>query len=305
MADSPHQLVKLPLLQRIVLAIRPKTLFLGLCPVILGTALGFADLAAIESHHALYAFATIAIVVLLQAGANLVNDVKDFEQGVDTEDRAGPKRAVAEGWLSPQLVTTLYRSFFAIALLLSTALAAAVDLRLIGVGVACAAAAYAYTGGPLPLAYYGLGELLAWLFFGPVAVISCYYLYHQSFDSRIIAYSALTGVIAAAVMAINNYRDRNSDSASGKTTFATLLPQTVSLRIVQGLILLPIGIFFILEADQPKLGLAAFFAALMALVVRRVLPGTATDGPLLNRTLGETSRYGLLVTVLASIKILV
>lgn len=305
MADSPTQLAKLPLLQRIILAIRPKTLFLGLCPVILGTALGFADLDSFAAHHVGYALMTIAIVVLLQAGANLVNDVKDHQQGVDGKDRTGPQRAVAEGWLSAKLVTTLYRSCFALALLLSTALAALVDIRLIGVGIACAVAAYAYTGGPLPLAYYGLGELLAWLFFGPVAVISCYYLYHQSFDSRIFAYSGLTGVIAAAVMAINNYRDRNTDSASGKTTYATLLPQRLSLRIVQALILLPIGIFFLLEANQPKLGLAAFFAALMVLVVRRVLPNAATDGPMLNRTLGETSRYGLLVTVLASIKVLV
>lgn len=297
-------------LRSILLAIRPKTLFLGLCPVILGTSLAFAALPAITWRDAGFAFITILVVVLLQAGANLVNDVKDFEQGIDGSqksqgaERLGPRRAVAEGWLSPATVTALYRGCFAVALILSAALALMVDLRLLGVGIACAAAAYAYTGGPFPLAYYGLGELLAWLFFGPVAVASCYYLYHQDIPSYVWSYSTLTGIIAAAVMAINNYRDRHSDKATGKATFATSLPDAVALRVVQALIIAPVVVFALLEAPRAKLGLTLFFLALMVLMVKRVIPSRAVDGASLNSTLGETSRFGLMVTLLASIKVL-
>lgn len=293
------------LLPSILMAIRPKTLFLGLCPVILGTALAFAHLPSLSWRHGVYAAATVIIVLLLQAGANLVNDVKDFERGVDDGARVGPKRAVAEGLLSPGMITTLYRGAFALALLLSTALALAVDIRLVGVGIACAAAAYAYTGGPLPLAYYGLGELLAFVFFGPVAVASCYYLYHLDVPVTVLGYSSLTGISAAAVMAINNYRDRHTDKATGKTTFATSLPDGASLKIVQALIVAPVLVFFALEVGRSKVGLTVFFIALMILTVQRFIPGRQVDGPLLNITLGETSRFGLMVAVLASIKVLV
>lgn len=293
------------LLPRLFMAIRPKTLFLGLCPVILGTALAAAHLDRIAWHHGGYAAATVLIVVLLQIAANLVNDVKDFERGVDGEARVGPKRAVAEGLLSPTLIKTLYRSAFALALVLCATLAIMVDVRLLGVGIACATAAYAYTGGPFPLAYYGLGELLAFAFFGPVAVASCYYLYHQDVPGLVWSYSCLTGIIAAAVMAINNYRDRHTDKATGKTTFATALPDSASLRIVQGLILAPVALFFGLEVGQDKVGLTVFFIALMILMVQRFMPSSRVDGPMLNATLGETSRFGLVVTLLTSIKVLV
>lgn len=289
----------------ILLAIRPKTLFLGLCPVILGTSLAFAHLDAITWQSAAFAAITVLIVVLLQSGANLVNDVKDFERGLDGKDRVGPSRAVAQGWLSPATIKALYRGCFAIALILSTLLAVAVDIRLVGVGLICAGAAYAYTAGPFPLAYYGLGELVAWLFFGPVAVASCYYLYHLDVPPTVWAYSTLTGVIAAAVMAINNYRDRHSDKASGKATFATLLPERLALRIVQALIIAPVPLFFVLEVSKDKVGLTVFFIALMVLMVKRVIPDRMVDGPALNLTLGETSRFGLMVTLLTSIKILV
>lgn len=289
----------------ILMAIRPKTLFLGLCPVMLGTALAFAHLQHISWRHVGFALVTVLIVVLLQAAANLVNDVKDFERGVDDDARVGPARAVAEGLLSPSFIKNLYRGAFAIALVLSAALAFAVDIRLIGVGIACAVAAYAYTGGPFPLAYYGLGELLAFAFFGPVAVASCYYLYHLDVPATVWAYSGLTGIIAAAVMAINNYRDRHTDKATGKTTFATLLPEAVSLKIVQGLIIAPVVIFFGLEVGRDKVGLTAFFIALMILMVQRFIPSRRVDGPMLNITLGETSRFGLMVTLLTSIKVLV
>lgn len=286
-------------------AIRPKTLFLGLCPVLLGTALAYGQLPEITLRHGLFTLATLAIVVLLQSAANLVNDVKDFEQGIDGADRAGPERAVAQGWLTADQVKTLYRGAFALALGLALILALAVDIRLLGVGIVCALAAYAYTGGPFPLAYYGLGELLAWLFFGPVAVASCYYLYHQDIPQMVWGYSCVTGVIAAAVMAINNYRDRTTDAASGKTTFATLLSRPMALKVVQALIIAPIAVFAVVAGQQDKLGLTLFLAALMALIARRVMPGPSVDGPQLNRTLGETSRYGLMVTLMACVKILV
>lgn len=291
--------------QSILLAIRPKTLFLGLCPVMLGTALAFAHLDHISLRHLGYALTTVVVVVLLQAAANLVNDVKDYERGVDDDGRIGPARAVAAGLLSPGFIKNLYRGAFAIALALSAALALAVDLRLIGVGIACAIAAYAYTGGPFPLAYYGLGELLAFAFFGPVAVASCYYLYHLDVPAMVWAYSGLTGIIASAVMAINNYRDRHTDKATGKATFATALPDAVSLKIVQGLIIAPVVMFFGLEVGRDKVGLTVFFIALMILMVQRFIPSSRVDGPMLNITLGETSRFGLLVTLLTSIKVLV
>ena len=137
------------------MTIRPATLWAGAAPVFVGAAL------AMRHGEARPILGGLALLgsILIQIGCNLVNDYSDFERGADKEDRLGPARAAAQGWLT---VDALRR-----AALLSLSAAGLVGAYLISVGgwpiaalgIASLIAAVAYTAGPYPLAYLGLGDL--------------------------------------------------------------------------------------------------------------------------------------------------
>jgi 1,4-dihydroxy-2-naphthoate octaprenyltransferase len=202
------------------LATRPKTLSIAVVPVLVGTCLAWSERGAIEP---LVALAALLAAVLIQAGTNLYNDAVDFERGVDTAHRAGPRRVTAQGWLSPRQVKRGAHLSFAVALLLGVFLVWVGGWPILVVGLLSIAAGYAYTGGPMPLAYTGLGELFVWLFFGVAAVMGSYYLQLHTLGWGAFAAGAAVGLLATAVLVVNNYRDLESDRTSGKHTLAVRL----------------------------------------------------------------------------------
>ena len=203
-----------------ILAARPKTLFASICPVLLGLALAYDQIGQLSTLTSLL---TLLCAVLLQIGTNLVNDYYDHVNGVDDETRLGPKRVTAEGLISPAAVKKAFISVFLVSFVIGIYLMIEGGFPIILIGLSSILFAWAYTGGPVPLAYYGLGELLALVYFGPVAVWGTWYI--QTKDSSIQA--ALLGIgpglFSAALMAVNNLRDRQNDKEKGKITLAVLL----------------------------------------------------------------------------------
>ncbi len=212
-----------------LMAIRPPTLLLGLSPVLFGLSLGWYRLLMLEETkvswiHWSASILAVLLVIFLQTAANLINDAKDAESGIDAGPRLGPPRVVQAGLLSGKAVRRAYQACFVVATLLFVALMwGRIDGLMIFVGSLCIAAAYLYTGGPYPLAYYGCGEALALLFFGPIAVMGTSYLLVPSPDWEAAAWGMGTGLLSASLMAINNYRDRVGDERAGKHTLATFL----------------------------------------------------------------------------------
>jgi len=114
------------------------------------------------------------------------------------------------------------------------------------IGVASVLAAYAYTGGPFPLAYHGLGELFVLIFFGIVAVGGSYYVQRLTYDLRVLIAGIAVGLLAVALLAINNLRDVNSDRASNKKTLVVRFGETFGRIEITACAVLPlILIFFI------------------------------------------------------------
>ena len=154
-------------LQIWLLAIRPRTLSISAVPVMVGTALAWAE-------HQLFAWVTLLVTlggsVLIQIGTNLHNDAADFERGADTPQRLGPRRVSAEGWLKPGQVRRAAHLSFAGAFLLGIYLVWLGGWPIVVLGLLSLTAAYAYTGGPRPVAYTPLGELFVFLFFGTLSV---------------------------------------------------------------------------------------------------------------------------------------
>jgi 1,4-dihydroxy-2-naphthoate octaprenyltransferase len=199
-----------------LLAIRPKTLFAALAPVMLGTALSYSH----NEGHLLNAFAALMGAIGIQIGTNLANDYWDSKKGADTQDRLGPVRVTSSGLLSP-------RSVF-IAMILAFVAAGFAGLYLIYVagwpvfwiGVLSIFCGIIYTAGPFPLAYLGLGDVFTFVFFGPVATMGTYYVQAHAISFPALILGCIPGSYSVVLIALNNLRDRESDIVVNKKTLA-------------------------------------------------------------------------------------
>lgn len=138
--------VKCNSLQAWILAARPKTLTGAITPVLIGTAL-----ATMDGHfHWLPALVCCLFAGLMQIAANFINDLFDFLKGTDREDRLGPERACAQGWISPQAMKIGIIATVALACLIGCTLLFFAGWELIIVGILCVLFAFLYTTGPYP-----------------------------------------------------------------------------------------------------------------------------------------------------------
>ncbi len=233
--------------QKWYLAARPKTLWAAVGPVILGTALAYAD----GGFHWPSALAALCIALLIQIGANFANDYFDFVNGTDTHDRLGPMRLTQAGHIAPQTMKKAYMLVFSLAFILGLYLIWRAGWPVLAVGLFSILFAILYTGGPLPLGYIGLGDLLAFLFFGPVAVAGTYYVQALKISWTPIIAGFGPGFLSTAILIANNFRDRETDRRTGKHTLAARFSPTFSrieyvLMIVLAA-LLPAGLYLTLH----------------------------------------------------------
>jgi len=279
-------------------AARPRTLPAGAAPVMLGTALAFSH----DAARPLAAALALATALLLQVGANLANDVLDFERGADTAGRLGPPRAVQQGLVSARAMRRATAAVLAAAALSGAGLVALGGWPLALLGLCCIAAALAYTGGPFPLAYHGLGDAAVFLFFGPVAVGGTYWVQAQALPPGVLAASVPCGLLAASILVVNNLRDVESDARVGKRTLAVRLGPGI-MRLLSAALWLGAAGWTLALVVAGALPAAALGAAAVtfpvARRVRAVLRGLA--GPPLNAVLADTARLQALAIALLAL----
>jgi len=284
-----------------LMAARPKTLPIGLAPVLVGTAL--ADTAGV--FHPLRFVAALLGALFIQVGANLSNDYSDARRGADTDDRLGPVRVTAGGLVPPRQVLIATYATFALAILCGVYLIAVAGWQLLLVGAASIVAGVLYTGGPRPYGYEGLGELFVFLFFGIVAVAGSFFVQTEQLVWEAFALAVPVGLLASAVLVVNNVRDLETDRRAGKRTLAVRLgrERTRSLyaAMVYGAFLLS-PVTWIFGPLDPWMLLSFLAIPLAAPIVRTVR--TRTDGPSLNEALARTGQLELLFCVLLSAGIL-
>lgn len=273
-------------------AIRPRTLSISVVPVMVGTALAWAE-------HQLFAWptllATLAGALLIQIGTNLHNDAADFERGADTAQRLGPRRVSAEGWLKPGQVRRAAHLSFAGAFLLGLYLVWLGGWPIVVLGLLSLMSAYAYTGGPRPVAYTPLGELFVFLFFGLAAVTGSFYLQTHQWSWNALLLGAAVGLPAAAVLLINNYRDLDTDRYAGKHTLAVVVGRPAVRYLYAALLLLaPFTTLPLLGQDLGGVMLALPWLSLVAAVflIRRLWYKSIDKR--LNRLLAQTAQWQLL-----------
>ena len=201
------------------MAARVRTLPASVAPVLVGTALALG-----AGHFDALAFAAALLgAMLIQVGTNLSNDYSDARRGADTEDRLGPVRVTAGGLLPPSQVLLATYATFGLAVGCGAYLVAVAGPELLAVGAASILAGVLYTGGPRPYGYEGLGELFVFLFFGVVAVVGSYFVQVQELPWQAFVCAVPVGLLASAILVVNNVRDLETDRRAGKRTLAVRL----------------------------------------------------------------------------------
>ena len=200
-----------------VLAARPKTLSAGIVPVWAGCVLGWKLRGVFEIRLAL---ATLAATVCIQVATNFFNDAIDADKGADTSRRLGPVRVTASGLMSRRAVLGAGFLFLVLACLAALPLLRERGWIIMALGAPCLFLAYGYTGGPFPLAYLGLGELFVVLFFGLVAVMGTVFVQTGAWLGEAAWLGLALGSLSAVLISINNLRDVEEDTTSGKRTLA-------------------------------------------------------------------------------------
>jgi len=227
--------------------------------------------------------------VFIQVGTNLSNDYSDARRGADTEDRLGPVRVTAGGLMPPRRVLIGTYVAFGVAAATGGYLVAIAGWELLVVGVASIFAGVLYTGGPRPYGYEGLGEVFVFLFFGVVAVVGSYYVQVEDLRWEAFALAVPVGLLAAAILVVNNIRDVDTDRRAGKRTLAVKLgrsrARTLYVAMVAGALLSPVVIW--LAGGLSAWLLVALLATPLALSPLRAVR-SRVDGPSLNGALAGT-----------------
>jgi 1,4-dihydroxy-2-naphthoate octaprenyltransferase len=284
-----------------LMAARLRTLPVGLAPVLVGTALAGVE----DSFHPLRFVAAVLGALFIQVGANLSNDYSDARRGADTEDRLGPVRVTAGGLVPPRQVLIATYVTFGLAVVCGAYLIAVAGWELLLVGVASIIAGVLYTGGPRPYGYDGLGELFVFLFFGIVAVAGSYFVQTETLEWEAFALAVPVGLLASAVLVVNNYRDMDTDRRAGKKTLAVRLgrekTRVLYAAMVYGAYLLT-PVTWLFGQLSPWVLLPLLTLPLAAQAVRIVR--NRTDGPTLNEALARTGMLELVFCVLLSAGVL-
>lgn len=279
-----------------LLASRPKTLTGAAVPVMIGLAFAGRDLGASDFGW-LPALLCMLFAFVMQIDANFINDYFDFVRGNDDETRLGPRRACAQGWISPGAMRRAIIITTAIACCIGLPLVLNGGLEMILVGVFCVLFCFLYT---TTLSYLGLGDVLVLVFFGIVPVCVTYYLQTEHFTIEVFAASIACGFVIDTLLLINNYRDIDNDIKAGKKTLVVRVGADAgrTAYLYSGVMAVVIGLLFAFEGHifafaLPVLYLIPHYAAYRKMV--RINKGKA-----LNMVLGDTARnmfiYGLLLS---------
>lgn len=285
-------------------AIRPKTLLISIAPILLSQVLVLQEICQSgQRAQGLFspglAALILACALCLQIAVNLANDYYDFVSGVDGDDRLGPKRSAEQGLLPPEIIYRAYLIFLSLGILTGLLLLWHSHAYLSLIGVLCLVAVVSYSAGPLPLSHNALGELTVLVIFGPVAILGSFYVQLGYLSFELIWPAFAMGLLAAAVMLVNNTRDIASDQLAGKHTLAGLLGESASKYLYSVMLLLAPTAAMLSLHQPPRYSFVLLPASvLLAWLIHR------RQGEELNRQLGQTAILMILFSVMLSLDLL-
>ena len=279
------------------MAARPKTLWAAIAPVIIGTAMAYAD----GGWHWPSALAALSGAVLIQIGTNFANDYSDFKKGTDAGERLGPVRVTQAGLVKPSTMKRTTAIVFSLAIIAGAYLVWRGGWPIAVIGGLSILFGLLYTAGPYPLGYNGLGEIFVLVFFGPVAVGGTYYVQTLSINTTVLLAGLSPGLFSVAILTVNNLRDINGDARAGKRTLAVRFgPRFARYEYIACVVvasLLPLLLFINSGGHVYSLAVLVVIPVVIPTFIKVL---TKSDGPALNDALAATGRLLLVFAVLFS-----
>ncbi len=281
-----------------IMASRPKTLSAAVAPVLIGTAMAYAD----GAFSVRIALATLMSALFIQIGTNFANDYFDFVHGTDTPNRLGPTRVTQAGLVSLHAMRWATAISFMLAAAFGLILTYYGGWPILAIGVLSIMAGFFYTAGPYPLGYIGLGDVLVLLFFGFAAVGGTYYLQTKTLNTVVLVSAIAPGLLSTAILAVNNLRDRETDMLTAKRTLAVRFGarfsrfETLACIVITACI--PIALCIITHAHY-----ACLFSMPVLLLTAPSIKTVfrSESGAALNRVIGDTGHALSLYSIIFSI----
>lgn len=274
---------------------RLRTLPLAVAPVLIGTGAAIGSVGGFTSFiigdystsgpdvslSSILFKGLLALIVslCLQIGSNFANDYSDGIRGTD-DVRVGPVRLTATGLAEPATVKRAAFLCFGIAAVVGIALVLISQAWwFLVVGAAAVAAAWFYTGGKRPYGYMGLGEVFVFIFFGLVATLGTMWMQVGALSLSGWAGAVSMGLLASAVLMVNNLRDIPTDTEAGKITLAVRLGDQRARVAYAVLVLAPFALLALAILDGHPAAALAILALVPALSpLKTVLGGTTGAG---------------------------
>ncbi|MCE5207170.1 MAG: 1,4-dihydroxy-2-naphthoate polyprenyltransferase [Chloroflexi bacterium] len=305
MTNQPISSMSKP--QRWLLASRPKTLPAAISPVLVGWAASIRAIygrgGSLSDFGLLPALATMLVAVCIQIGANLVNDVSDFQKGTDSGERLGPLRVTQAGLLSPRQMWTAVFVVLGAATLAGIYLSFYAGWQVLLIGAACIAATVFYSVGRYSLSATGLGDLFAIVFFGFGAVCGTVYVLAGSVPVYAWISAFPVGLLVASILVVNNTRDMESDRRAGRMNipvrFGRAAGETEYTLLLAGAYLSSIAIMLACKSPWVLIVWLSLPQAIRLNGRMRTTP----IGPLFNQLLAQTARLTLIFSLLLAVGI--
>ena len=288
-------------LQIWLIASRPRTLPAAVAPVLVGTALAWT----VGPLDWLAFVAASLGALFIQVGTNLSNDYSDARRGADTEDRLGPVRVTAGGLVPPKQVLFATYASFGMAVLCGIYLIIIAGPVLLLIGAASILAGVLYTGGPRPYGYEGFGEVFVFTFFGIVAVTGSYFVQRQALEWEAFVLAIPVGLLASAILVVNNVRDLETDRRAGKKTLAVRLGRANTRRLFAVMVALayPTALIPSLLGSLNAWPVLVVLTIPIAVALVKTV-ASHTDGPTLNSALARSGLLELAFCLLLTIGLL-
>ena len=277
-----------------ILAARPKTLSAAVVPVL-------ATIGLVRSLNLPIQWWVIACALLssfcIQIGTNFVNDAMDFKKGADNEKRLGPMRVTQQKIFTFKQVMMMATGFFALAMVFGIPLVIHGGWPIVVIGLLSVLMGYAYTSGPIPLAYFGLGDLFVIIFFGLVAVGGLFYLQTGTYTLDAFVLGLQIGFLSTILIAINNLRDIHTDKEVNKKTLAVRLGVTGAKVWIVFLVIAPflMGYYWLNQQKYWLYILPTLSLPLGLSVIKKIL-ATAPSAEY-NQFLAKSAAYGMIFSL--------
>lgn len=298
MSEQP---IKQNSLKAWILAARPKTLSGAAVPVIIGLALAWVDSRHYDGDVFCWTSAVLCVLFafIMQIDANFINDFFDYIRGNDDEEtRLGPLRACTQGWVSVDAMKRAIATTTCAACVIGLPLLYYGGMEMLLVGLLCVVFCFLYT---THLSYYGMGDLLVFIFFGIIPVCITYYIQLHTCTGQVFTASLACGAVIDGLLVVNNYRDRENDLRDNKRTFVVEIGATATEWYFLGLGVFATlaGVVFWLNGHVLAFVLPFLYLLLHVYTWQKMC--RIKEGRKLNECLGETARnmlvYGLCVAV--------